>query len=122
MPSAPNIEGLPLWLQITMSVAFALATIWMAVKGYVPKPKLPPGADNAQIIGAQFADMGAIRRLGEICIELGTQMEGLEAAIREQTHWTREGNELSSRSFEALRAFQMEREIERRVEAGRKAD
>lgn len=122
MPSAPHLDGLPLWLQIIATVAFGLGTILVAFKAYRPAPKLPESADNAQIIGASFADMGAVRRLGDVCIELGAKMESLEQAIREHTHFVREGNELMRDGYDRLRDFQNEREIERRVAARSKGD
>lgn len=112
MPSAPNVEGLPLWLQLAVSIAFVATTMLVAIRGYLPKPHLPPGGDNAQIIGAQFADMGAVRRLADCCIELGVKMEGLEAAIREDTHWRRDGIELLREACQRLR--ELREHLERR--------
>jgi hypothetical protein len=93
MPQAPNIEGLPLWLQISLSLLFGAMTIIVGVRGYKQRDPVKH-LDNAQIIGAHIADMGAIRHLSDTCSQLSGDISSLEQAIREQTHWDRDRNEL----------------------------
>lgn len=102
MPQPPNVEGLPPWLQITATLLFGIVTLIIGIKGYLKADPLKP-LDNAQIIGAQIADMGAIRRLSDVCSELGYQVKSLEDAIREQTHYDRERSELMRELCQRLR-------------------
>lgn len=116
MPSPPNIDGLPIWLQVFVTLAFGLATILVAVKGYFRKEPPPAAAILAdgrdgqvqQVASSVIADMGAVRHLADVCIHLTGQIESLENAIREQTHWTRNKYELDREVCARLRELREE--------------
>jgi hypothetical protein len=111
MPQAPNIDGLPLWLQITVTILFGLATVFMAIRGYNRSPSQPAasmvvsGENVHQLHSAAIADMGAIRHLSDVCIQLTGKLESLEQAVRDQTHWTRNEYELNREICEKLRTL-----------------
>lgn len=101
MPSAPNLDGLPLWLQIGVTLLFGFTTFMVAYRGYSRKPQdaaallgVRPQGDVAQVQSAAIMDIGAIRHLSDVCIRLTGQMESLEQCVRDQTHWTRNQHEL----------------------------
>ncbi len=120
MPSAPNLDGLPLWLQITLTLAFGLATLRVAFTGYF-KPKSEgaalvtggSGLPVSQVQSALLTDMGAIRHLSDVCIQLTGKMESMETAVREQTHWIRTQHELDREICARLR--ELREAIERRA-------
>lgn len=105
MPQAPNVEGLPLWLQITITLLFGLATLGVMMLGYFQRahPKGGEVNEQARIISASFADMGAIRHLSDVCIQLCGNIERLEEAVREQTHHDRNRNDLLTETARRLR-------------------
>lgn len=109
MPSAPNIDGLPLWLQIFATILFGLATVWVAVRGYNRAPSQPAasmvvsGEHVQQLHSAAIADMGAIRHLSDVCIQLTGKLDELNDTIREASHWTRNKYELDREVCARLR-------------------
>lgn len=100
MPQAPNVDGLPVWLQVTVSLAFVLITGWVGWVGYLKRvEREPPGA--AQTLVAAFPDMAAVRQLTEQCRLLCHAVESLDSGLRDNTHYLRNklevDAELSSR-------------------------
>mgnify|MGYP001559045961 CR=1 FL=1 len=103
MPQAPNIDGLPTWLQICITLLFGAATLLLAIKGYrLSGGKLDPG-QSAAILGAQIADMGAVRHLADVCIKLIGAIEVLDRTISDQVHWDRQQIELMREECQRLR-------------------
>ncbi len=113
MPNPPNIDGLPLWLQICITVLFGLATLFVAAKGYFSSTRGGEGAAMLsgsagaqpiqQVQSAAIADMGAIRHLSDVCIILSGKIESSEQATREHTHWLRSQHELDREICARLR-------------------
>ena len=111
MPNAPNIDGLPLWLQIVISLIFLSVTVAVAVQGYNRREPKTLG-ENAQIIGAQIADVGAFRHLADVTAQLVRSTEELMAETRDvarimddSRHWIRQHNELLNETNRLLRAI-----------------
>lgn len=111
MPQAPNVEGLPLWLQILVSLIFLSVTVAVAVQGYKRQPSKTLG-EGAQIIGAQIADVGAFRRMADVTVELTKSVDDLTAEIRslsrtedDNRHWMRQQNELLTEANRLLRSL-----------------
>lgn len=122
MPSPPNIDGLPIWLQIAITLCFGIATLVVAFKGYFRKEptagagaaiiSAQPGGPLQQVQSAAIMDMVAIRNLSDACLRLAGHMESLEQAIRDQTHWTRTDYELNREVCARLR--ELREALERR--------
>ncbi len=94
MPATPPLDGLPLWLQVIVTIMFGAATLGVAFKGYRkphagPVPEISSGAPTAAIIGASIADMGAIRRLSDTVAHLDGSVVALTTTINENIHWSR---------------------------------
>lgn len=88
MPQAPNVDGLPVWLQVVVSLVFVFATAAMAYRGLQKRTEREPqGA--AQTVLASIPDMGAVRHLADVCVRLIHAVEGLETCIAELTHHER---------------------------------
>lgn len=95
-PTAPNVEGLPLWLQIFVSMAFIAVMGIAAVVGYRrnearAEAKEPSGA--AQTVIAAIQDTGATRHLADVSLALSGDIQSLEREIRDNTHWVRNKHE-----------------------------
>lgn len=95
MLQPPHVDGLPLWLQVVATLAFGVATLAVGLSGYFKREKSKNESDhNVQLSGASIADMGAVRHLADVCIQLSANMLGMERAIQDQTYYDRERNEL----------------------------
>lgn len=106
MPTQPPIDGLPLWAQLVISFIVGLATLAVAIKGYLIKEKPSVTAadpSTAAIMAAQIADMGAIRHLSDVCIELSGRVRNLTDALEESTHHHRVEIELDREICARLR-------------------
>lgn len=110
-PVAPNVEGLPTWLQVFVSLAFVAIMGWVAITGYRKRVEREPhGA--AQTVLAAIPDMGAVRHLADVCVKLGACVESLESATREHTHHVRNLEETQRETCQRLRELKEElREI-----------
>jgi hypothetical protein len=102
MPTAPQLDGLPLWLQVILSMAFGIAALAVAFRGY-RKGSTDAGASpvddqgsQVRILAASIADTGAQRHLADTIVHLdGSVVRAIEAStslersVTENTHWTR---------------------------------
>lgn len=87
--AAPNVDGLPAWLQVFVSLAFALTLIWGAFATYRKRvDREPTGA--GQTIIASLPDMSAVRDLNEQCRILCLAVQGLAADMNDHTHYLRD--------------------------------
>lgn len=111
MPNPPSLEGLPPWAAIIATIVFGVATLWAMQRGYGHQPKSEQ-PQIAQLLGAQIADMGAIRRLADVCLELNTAVERLERATKDHEHFVREDIELTREVCMRLR--ELREALERR--------
>lgn len=89
MPNAPNVDGLPPWLQIAATVAFLIATMAVAFAGYRRIERREPSGAATTVL-ASIPDMSSVRQLNEICRSLCHQVESLETALRDHTHYLRD--------------------------------
>lgn len=111
MPLAPNVDGLPLWLQVVVSLLFGISTLFVAIQGYNKrKPEgavmLAPAPDDGAMRQAQSAmivDMAVIRNLATVMSSTCVQLESLEKATREHTYWVRTQHELEREVAARLR-------------------
>lgn len=107
MPQAPNVDGLPVWLQVFVSVAFVLSTIWVALRGYKRTlEREPPGA--AQTLVAAFPDMTTFRQLTDQCRILSQYVDSLSAELREHTHFMRDEIEVQREMCMRMRELKEE--------------
>ncbi len=102
MPTTPNLDGLPPWLQLLVTLIFGMATLLVAVKGYrnqngaTPAVKeVAPGDTSAAIHSAVIADMGPMRRLNDVIPSLQNSLQSLERAIEEDTHYARNSADIN---------------------------
>lgn len=103
MQALPNLSGLPPWAAILATVIFCMTTLLVARLGYT-KPTQRSGEQQvAQILGAQIADMGAVRHLADVCIKLMGTVERLDQCIENHTHYLRDHNELLKENCQRLR-------------------
>lgn len=106
-PAAPNLEGVPPWLQVIVCVPFALALLLGAIANYRKKvDREPPGA--AQTVLAAFPDMSAVRQLTDTCRELCHQFDRFESSFRDHTHFLRNKIEIDQELCQRLRELKEE--------------
>lgn len=101
MPQPPNVDGLPGWLQVTITLLFGAVTLIVGLKGYRSRPR-----DDAPVIQApmaHIADMSAIRHLTETCHTLCGAIVSLERSLNEHTHYERQSAELEREVAQRLR-------------------
>lgn len=125
MPSQPNIDGLPLWAQLTISFIIGLATLLVAAKGYLVKEHkqkglVPEGSQTAAILGASIADMGAIWNLSDCVVRLDASVQALTHCIDESTHYERNNVDISREMCARLR--ELVEELQRQGKDQRKWD
>lgn len=101
MPQAPNVEGLPQWMQIAVSITFVIVTLVIAARGYKSGTEPTVTQPNATI--AHLADMGAVRHLSDVCHQLHGAVVSLERAIEDQTHFMRSHIEVEREICQRLR-------------------
>lgn len=101
MPQAPNVDGLPVWLQIAVTVVFGLVTLGVGMRGYL-RPA-GPSSDQTQTTFAHLADMGAIRHLAEVNHQLCSEVVSLERAISDHAHYLRQQMELQRELCQRMR-------------------
>jgi hypothetical protein len=111
----PHIDG-PIWLQLLVTVVFGLAALGAAYSGYFNKSAKGSVAaaepTSAAILGASIADMGAIRNLSDCVVRLDASIVALTRIIEDQTHYTRNGIELTREECARLREL---REVADRI-------
>lgn len=114
MPTQPPINGLPLWAQLTISFVIGLATLAVALKGYLikDKPALSDQPTSAAILAATFADGFAIRSLSDACTRLEASVVALTRTIDESTHYERNNVEINREVCARLREL---REVQERL-------
>lgn len=110
MPQAPNTDGLPPWLQITVSIIFCLVTLAVALKGYRRGPEANPTEPKATI--AHLADMGAVRSLTDACYSLEREVATLCRLMSDQTHYLRDEIDVDRELCQRLR--ELREHLERR--------
>lgn len=106
MPTQPPLDGLPLWLQILVSIAIGVATLAVAFKGYFVKDKpdmQPADKASATVQAAMFQDMGHMRHLADVNIQLMGAVDRLSKALDEHTHHERNSIEIARESCVKLR-------------------
>lgn len=112
MPNPPPLDGLPLWLQIVLTLAFGGAALGVAYKGYFIKDKHPDvqsgDKQTAAIMAATIADMGAIRHLSDCVVRLTGVIETLTRAVEEQAHHERNSNDTMREMCARLRGLSEE--------------
>src|ERR1700740_2962758 len=98
MPQTPPLEGLPLALQILITLIFGVVGIAIAFKGYFTKGERPTVTaaepQTTALLAATITDMGAIRHLSDVCIRLTGSVDKLTDATEELTHHSRNEIEL----------------------------
>lgn len=101
MPEAPNVDGLPVWLQVAVSLVFGIVTLAVGLKGYLNRPDpTPPGTQPAF---AQIIDASAIRNLTETCQHLSAEVQSLERSIVDHCHYVRQSIEVNREVCQRLR-------------------
>lgn len=108
MPQAPNVDGLPIWLQIVLSFAFMVTSVAVAVRGYQTGPK--PAEPAVKAI-ASAVDIGGVRELVDVNHDLRAEIMQLARATNEMTHFLRENIEIKRELCQRLR------ELRERIEA-----
>jgi hypothetical protein len=117
MPNAPQLEGLPLWLQLILTVAFGLGTLAVAFKGYrkgsVDATAAPTGGQGEQIriLAASIADTGSQRHLADTVVQLTGAVINLDRGVGDLTHWVRSKFEQDREICQRLR--ELKEELER---------
>ena len=106
-PAAPNVDGLPTWLAVLVSLIFGLATIGAAVGGYRKRADREPGGAGNTVL-ASIPDMSAIRQLTDQSRILCQQIESLEASMRDHTHYLRNKIETDQELCQRLRELKEE--------------
>lgn len=106
MPQAPNVDGLPVWLQIVVTLIFGLATLIVGLRGYSGSRKVTGGSDTPQI--AHLADMSAVRHLADQIHVLNATMIGSERAVTDLTHFVRQQTDLERELCQRLRELKEE--------------
>lgn len=101
MPQPPNVDGLPGWLQITITLLFGVVTLVVGIRQYQRRPRDDMPMMQAPM--AHLADMGAIRHLADTNHALAGEVVSLERCLSELTHHTRQGNEISRELCQRLR-------------------
>lgn len=89
MPNPPNVDGLPVWLQVTVSLAFILATMAVAFAGYRRLERREP-VGAAQTVLASIPDMSSVRQMVDVCRVLCVKIESLDDTMRDHTHYLRD--------------------------------
>lgn len=106
-PAAPNVDGLPIWLSVLVSLAFVLSTSFAAYLGYRKLDRREPSG-AAQTVVASFPDMTAVRQLTDMCRVLCQQVESLDATFRDHTHYLRNKIEVDQEVCQRLRELREE--------------
>lgn len=102
MPQPPNVDGLPDWLKIVVTLVFGAATLFAVMRGYKNGPK-ETASGGATTTIAHLADMGAVRHLSDVCHNLDSDVVALERQISELTHFTRAQIEIEREVCQRLR-------------------
>lgn len=106
-PTAPNVDGLPTWLQVIVCVPFALGLLGAAFQGYRKRLIREPDT-AAQTVIASIPDMSAIRQLTDTCRILCGHVESLNASFRDHTHYLRNKIEVDQELCQRLRELREE--------------
>jgi hypothetical protein len=94
VPNAPNVDGLPVWLQVLVYVGFVAFTGLVAFTGYRKRvDREPPGAASTMI--GMIPDMAAIRHLSDCVIRLTAAVEHLQGTLEDHTHHMRNNVEVT---------------------------
>jgi FKBP-type peptidyl-prolyl cis-trans isomerase 2 len=105
MPNAPNIEGLPVWLQIAITALFGIITLIVGLRGYTGRDKLAATPQSA-------VDVATLHRLIDSNHALAGELINLERSIGEHMHHMRQNNDLSREICQRLR------EVRERLDRG----
>lgn len=103
-PQPPNVDGLPGWVQIVVSLAFLALTAVAVGKSYAhPKSRGGPGHGGGEITIAHLSDMSAVRDNTDAHRALAAELISVGRIIGENTHYLRENNDLSRETCQRLR-------------------
>lgn len=109
MPTLPETSGLPVWAQILVSLLVCLATLGVAFKGYFnekPKPEIKGDAPaTLTVAAATLMDMGTLRHLSDVVVQLNAAVLSLTDAVNESTHYNRNEVEVQRELCGRLRAL-----------------
>lgn len=112
MPQAPNVEGLPLWLQVAITLIFGIATLGVMFRGYFsPKNKTSGSSEGGSPTVAHITDTSSIRNNSEQLRSLEGTMLSLQRSVDENTHYLRTKLEIEREVCQRLR------EIRERIDA-----
>jgi hypothetical protein len=90
VPTQPPLDGLPHWVQITISMLIGVATLGVAFSGYFKKSETKgEQSTTATIAAATLMDNLSIRQLSDQLAHLSNDVVSLERAMGDNTHWTR---------------------------------
>lgn len=117
MPTTPPTDGLPVALQILVTLIFGVVALAIAFKGYFTKGERPAVSaaepQTAALLAATIMDTGAVRHLSDVCIRLTGAVDKLTDAMEENTHHKRNGIELEREICARLRELREELERHR---------
>jgi len=108
MPNAPNVEGLPLWLQIGVTLLFGIVTLLVGWRGYFPREKPLTRSPETQ----NLFDMVHAERLSEAMRTMALELLNLARTLSENTHHLRESNEITQEACQRMR--ELRERIDRR--------
>ena len=114
----PQLDGLPTWAQVLISILFGVTTLAVSLKGYLGKKgDAAASSTNGQtttavLSAASIADMGAIRHLADVVVTLNSNVVALTTALNEGTHYSRNEVDIMREMCQRLRelAEEMERQ------------
>lgn len=121
MQTQPDLSGLPFWAQLLITVLVGVGTLGIAFKGYFTKGRsnsvVPGDQQTAAVMAATIADMGAIRHLSEVCIQLTGAVDRLTEQLQENEHHQRISTDLEKEIAARLREGRevIERELSTRL-------
>ena len=95
MPQPPNVDGLPGWLQVLITLVFGAVTLIVAMRGY----RAPAREENGNGV---FTD-AAHRHLAESIHHLNGSIVSLQRSIEDHTHFERQSAELQRELNQRLR-------------------
>jgi hypothetical protein len=119
VPQPPNVDGLPIWLQIAVSLIFVGTTALMAMLGYRKALEREPSGAATTVL-ASIPDMSSVRNLTDVCRILCGEVEKLDSTMRDHTHYLRDKIEVDREVAMRLRELREEivRSDRQRAERG----
>jgi hypothetical protein len=103
MPEAPNVEGLPLWLQIGITLVFGVATLMAGLRSYRNDGEPKASVVHNPTTIAHLTDMAPIRHLTETLHTATAEIVSLERALRDHEHHMRQQTDLERELCQRLR-------------------